>query len=157
MAFNIFPKSPAKAKAQEAKKPGPEIAPRHDARTPARAGSAAATSAREVAAAAKARPAGTPASPLRQAEVPREREITVTGPPSMIEWGPAQEQNILVAEANPGLCAVLEDAALRYANGHAQAARETLEQGIANDDDARVSPLASFLTVIFAPGTRASV
>jgi ABC-type transporter Mla MlaB component len=142
MAFNIFPKSPAKAKADEAKKRGPEIAPRHDARSPARPGGTAATSAREIAAAAKARPAGALSPAGRKAEAPRERDITVTGPPSMIEWGPAQEQNILVAEANPGLCAVLEDAALRYANGHAQAARETLEHGIASDDDARASPLA---------------
>ncbi len=134
MAFNLFPKSPGKGKPDKAK-PGPELAPRHDARQP--------TSAREVAAAAKDRSAavGTAAAAEAAAEA-RDREITVTGPHSMIDWSPGLQQDIVVAEANPGLCAVLENAALHYANGQAQSAREVLEQGIVDDDDAKVSPLA---------------
>jgi anti-anti-sigma regulatory factor len=140
MAFNLFPKSPAKDKADKAK-PGPELAPRHDARQPAARGP---TSAREIAAAVKSRPAvpGHAAAAEAAAEA-RDREITVTGPHSMIDWTSAgPEQDIIVAEANPGLCAVLENAALLYANGQSQPAREVLEQGIVDDDDAKVSPLA---------------
>ena len=70
-----------------------------------------------------------------------EREITVTGPPSLIEWTPGLNQKIQVAEANPGLCGVL-NAALLYANGNAAHARLVLEDGIANDPDAKTSPLA---------------
>jgi anti-anti-sigma regulatory factor len=47
-----------------------------------------------------------------------------------------------VAAANPGLCAVLENAALRYANGQAADARALLEEGIGNDPDTKLSPLA---------------
>jgi anti-anti-sigma regulatory factor len=140
MAFNLFPKPPAKGKAATGK-PGPDIAPRHDARQGA---ARAPTSAREIAAAVKARPAA-PARPVPSGAgptEPREREITVTGPPSLIEWSPGTPQNILVAESNPGLCAVLENAALLYANGQAPAARKTLEDGIADDPDAKASPLA---------------
>jgi anti-anti-sigma regulatory factor len=136
MAFNLFPKSPAKGKPDKAK-PGPEIAPRHDARLPAARGPA---SAREIAAAVKGR-SGKTAAADAIAE-PRDREITVTGPHSMIDWTSGAPQDIIVAEANPGLCAVLENAALLYANGQAQTAREVLEQGIVADDDAKVSPLA---------------
>jgi anti-anti-sigma regulatory factor len=136
MAFNLFPKPPAKGKAEDPKKRSPEIAPRHDAR--ASRGSAS-TTAREVAAAAKGRPAR--GSDANDVGAVRERDITVTGPSSLIDWSAAQE-SILVAEANPGLCAVLENAALQFANAQAQAARTTLEQGIAGDDDARASQLA---------------
>ena len=133
MAFNLFPKSPAKGKAAEAK-PRPETAPRPEPRTPP-------GSARELAATIKGRPATLTRGESRPS-AENEREITVTGPPSLIEWTPALNQKIQVAEANPGLCAVLENAALLYANGQAAQARLVLEDGIANDDDAKISPLA---------------
>ena len=138
MAFNLFPKSPGKPKPDKAK-PGPEIAPRHDARQPAARGPA---SAREVAAAVKGRTAVAGKSVADVAAEARDREITVTGPHSMIDWSTAPQQDIVVAEANPGLCAVLENAALLYANGQSQPAREVLQQGVVDDHDAKVSPLA---------------
>ena len=55
-------------------------------------------------------------------------ENSITGA-SLIELSP-QPQAIEVAQANPGLCAVLENAALLYASGQAQGARALLEQGI---------------------------
>jgi anti-anti-sigma regulatory factor len=67
-------------------------------------------------------------------------EITVTGA-SLIEWSPANTA-ILVAQANPGLCGVLENAALLYAGGQKEPARALLEQGVQTDHDARMSPLA---------------
>jgi ABC-type transporter Mla MlaB component len=67
-------------------------------------------------------------------------EITVTGA-SLIEWSPMRT-SIEVAQANPGLCAVLENASLLWAGGQAQPARATLEQGVEADHDARNSPLA---------------
>ena len=134
MAFNIFTKPPAKGKPDEGKAK-PTLSPRHDGRTPP-------ASAREAAAAAKLRPAA-PGKPSPKAEsAERERDITVTGPASLIEWGASSKQNIQVVEANPGLCAVLENAALLYANGQASQARAVLEDGIANDNDAKLSPLA---------------
>jgi ABC-type transporter Mla MlaB component len=142
MAFPLFPKFPGKDKHAEARAK-PELTPRHDARP---AGAAEPASAREVAAAAKGRPP--PALKLRAAPAAvdaRERDITVTGPPSLIDWAPAApgaQPSIQVAEANPGLCSVLENAALLYASGHAAPARQVLEQGVANDIDAKVSPLA---------------
>ena len=67
-------------------------------------------------------------------------DITVSGA-SLVQWTPAQSA-FEVAQANPGLCAVLENAALRFASGQAQVARELLEEGIENDADAKLSPLA---------------
>jgi anti-anti-sigma regulatory factor len=67
-------------------------------------------------------------------------EITVTGA-SLIEWSPAHS-SIEVAQANPGLCAVLENAALLYAGGQKEPARDLLEQGVQMDHDAKISPLA---------------
>ena len=67
-------------------------------------------------------------------------DITVSGA-SLVQWTPAQSA-FEVAQANPGLCAVLENAALRFASGQAQVARELLEEGVENDADAKVSPLA---------------
>lgn len=67
-------------------------------------------------------------------------DISVTGA-SIIEWAPAQP-SIEVAQANPGLCAVLENAALLYASGQAAGARALLEQGVQTDHDAKLSPLA---------------
>src|ERR1700687_5783199 len=60
----------------------------------------------------------------------------------MIEWSPAANKKIQVGEANPGLCADLENAALHYANGQAPQARQVLETGIISDDDTKNSPLA---------------
>ena len=68
-------------------------------------------------------------------------DITVTGA-SLIEWSSPGQPSFEVAQANPGLCAVLEDAALRYASGHADQARALLEQGVQSDHDTKLSPLA---------------
>jgi anti-anti-sigma regulatory factor len=70
--------------------------------------------------------------------VPADESITGA---SLIEWSP-QPQAIEVAQANPGLCAVLENAALLYASGQTPGARALLEQGVASDHDTKQSPLA---------------
>src|SRR6202521_822069 len=136
MAFNLFPKPPIKGKPGEAKsaeaKAKPDPGPRPVTRP---------VSARDLAASAKTRPAGAAHEGSSETGA-REREITLTGPHSMIEWSPASTKKILVSEANPGLCADLENAALHYANGQAPQAREVLELGIISDDDTRNSPLA---------------
>ncbi|TMG86828.1 MAG: STAS domain-containing protein [Betaproteobacteria bacterium] len=134
MAFPLFPKSPGKDKAG-AGRAKPELSPRHDAR--GNSGHAP-VSAREVAASVKGRP---PAPTVRPPSGDP-REITVTGPSSLIDLSPGTQQGIEVAEANPGLCAVLENAALLYANAQAAQARQVLEQGVAEDNDAKLSPLA---------------
>ncbi len=67
-------------------------------------------------------------------------EITMTGA-SLIEWSPMRT-SIEVAQSNPGLCAVLENAALLFASGQMQPARALLEQGVQEDHEAKVSPLA---------------
>jgi hypothetical protein len=114
------------------KKPEPAKA---DARP--HAGSAAAdgraASARELAAQA-AHGGG-----RRHAE-PAGGDLTITGA-SLVQWAPA-ESSFEVVQANPGLCAVLEDAALRYAGGQTTEARQQLEKGIENDNDAKLSVLA---------------
>lgn len=79
-----------------------------------------------------------PGAKARLEPVPAGEPTTGT---SLIEWTP-QPQAIEVAQANPGLCAVLENAALLYASGQAPAARTLLEEGVNNDHDARQSPLA---------------
>ncbi|HEX6944625.1 MAG TPA: STAS domain-containing protein [Casimicrobiaceae bacterium] len=91
-------------------------------------------SARELAAkASPSRPAGmAPREPGRTDE-------SITGA-SLVEW--SQPQAIEVAQANPGLCAVLENAALLFASGQAANARALLEQGVASDRDTKQSPLA---------------
>ena len=60
---------------------------------------------------------------------------------SIIDWSTAPKA-IEVAQANPGLCAVLENAALLFANGQDAPARELLEQGVVSDQDTKLSPLA---------------
>ena len=65
---------------------------------------------------------------------------TLTGA-SLIDWSHAYAA-IEVAQTNPGLCAVLENAALLYAAGQAEPARATLAQGIQDDHDTKLSPLA---------------
>ena len=92
-------------------------------------------SAREVAAQA----AGRHKAPPRPANEPT-GDISVTGA-SLMEWSAAPSA-IEVAQANPGLCTVLENAALMYASGQAEQARVLLEQGVATDEDTRLSPLA---------------
>src|ERR1700712_195712 len=99
MAFNLFPKHPGKdkpadAKASEAKS---KSNPNPGARAP---------SAREVAASVKGRAGVVGGKPQgAQADVnavtPREREVEVTGPPSMIEWTLGLQQKHHVVEANP--------------------------------------------------------
>ena len=60
---------------------------------------------------------------------------------SVIDWSTAPKA-IEVAQANPGLCAVLENAALLFANRQDAEARELLEQGVETDQDTKLSPLA---------------
>ena len=84
------------------------------------------------------------AGPARSVERPRSEpaaDISMTGA-SLIEWSPARSASIEVAQANPGLCAVLENAALLYGSGQAQPARDVLEKGVQDDPDAKASPLA---------------
>src|SRR5438128_8043456 len=121
MAFPLFPKSPGKGKVTGAKAEGAE-------RGESRPGSPRQVSAREVAAAAiKGRPSAAGKASLQRAGA---RESEVTGPPSLIDWTQGLQQSIEVTEVNPGLCAVLENAALLYANGQAQQARQLLEHGV---------------------------
>jgi anti-anti-sigma regulatory factor len=134
MAFNLFPKPPAKGKPPEAKAPEQKPQPAPGSKPLTRPASA-----RELAATVKTRNSST--SQQSATEGARDRDITVTGPHSMIEWS-SKNQKIQVNEANPGLCGVLENAALHYANGQAAQAREVLETGILTDDDAKNSPLA---------------
>ena len=115
MAF--FSKPPAKKKPEPSKA---EVRPR-------------AASARELAA-----QAGTKGA--RRHIEPAGGDMTVTGA-SLAQWAPAQA-SFEVAQANPGLCAVLENAALRFANGQAADARRQLEEGIENDIDTKLSVLA---------------
>jgi ABC-type transporter Mla MlaB component len=92
-------------------------------------------SAREVAFEAQGRRGGT-----ERPQFEPHGDITVTGA-SLIEWSPANAA-IEVAQANPGLCAVLENAALLYASGQKGPARDLLDQGVQDDHDTRQSPLA---------------
>jgi anti-anti-sigma regulatory factor len=61
--------------------------------------------------------------------------------PSVIDWSSAPK-SIEVAQPNAGLCAVLENAALMFANGQDAEAREALEHAVASDPEARHSVLA---------------
>jgi len=118
----IFGKPPAK------KVPEPASAPRVAKRE------AHVVSARELAAQAASRKAGKPLGlePLGE---------TSQRGASIIDWSTAPKA-IEVAQANPGLCAVLENAALLFANSQDAAARELLDQGVQTDADTKVSPLA---------------
>lgn len=140
MAFPLFPKSHGKDKTADARRK-PALTPQHDARTGA---TRAPASAREIANVAKANPsaAGKAKPPPDSVDSHDRGDISVTGPPSFVDLSPGGQSSILVEEANPGLCGVLEDAALRYANGQAAQARQALEQGLVGDDEARQSPLA---------------
>jgi ABC-type transporter Mla MlaB component len=120
----LFSKPPAK-------KPDPS---KTDSR---RANAPRPVSAREVAAQAAGRHKPPSETPARE---PTAGDISVTGA-SLIEWSAAPSA-IEVGNANPGLCSVLENAALMYASGQAPAARKLLDDGIANDHDTKLSPLA---------------
>ena len=141
MAFPLFPKSSGKNKAAERAKSAakPDPSPKPPEPRPKLAQPPA--SAREVAASLKAR-APVPASPMPEPSILDPRTITVTGPSSLVDLSGNSNQGIEVAEANPGLCAVLENAALLYANGQSAPARTVLEEGIVQDRDAKSSPLA---------------
>jgi anti-anti-sigma regulatory factor len=112
----------------------PAKKPSASAGKPAAATRRAPVSARELA----AKSGGMSGEKPKLQPVPQDESITGA---SLIEWSP-QPQAIEVAQANPGLCSVLENAALMYASGQAAAARALLEQGIASDHDAQQSPLA---------------
>ena len=94
-------------------------------------------SARDLASAAQAKKREAERPPAE----PAGSDITVTGA-SLVEISPQHAAGFEVAHANPGLCAVLENAALLYASGQSAPARTLLEQGIASDHDAKLSPLA---------------
>src|SRR5258708_1451487 len=93
-------------------------------------------SAREVAFEAQGRKGETKGSGAEPAG-----EITVTGA-SLIQWSPSTSA-IEVAQQNPGLCTVLENAALLYAGGQKEPARNLLEQAVQSDTPATIPPLAS--------------
>ncbi|MFO1306359.1 MAG: STAS domain-containing protein [Burkholderiales bacterium] len=115
-----------------AKKPEPPPA----AKAPAGPAAARApASARDIAAQAQGR-RGAPEAPRAEPGA----DISMTGA-SLIEWSPNRNA-IEVGQSNPGLCSVLENAALLYASGQAKAAREMLEQGVVSDPDANASQLA---------------
>jgi len=97
------------------------------------AGNVHAISARELASQAGARG-------RRPHVEPTGSDSTITGA-SLSQWTPAHS-SFEVAQANPGLCAVLENAALRYASGQAPMARKLIEEGIETDTDTKLSPLA---------------
>jgi anti-anti-sigma regulatory factor len=60
---------------------------------------------------------------------------------SIIDWSPGYA-SIEVLQTNPGLCAVLENAALLFASGQVDPARALLEDSVLNDHDTKLSPLA---------------
>jgi ABC-type transporter Mla MlaB component len=122
----LFPKPPAK-KTDPAK---PVAAPAASGATPR-----VPVSARDVAVQAQ----GRRTAPERPRAEPS-GEISVTGA-SLIDFSPVRT-TIEVGQTNPGLCAVLENAALLYAGGQIQPARDLLEQGVKNDPETRLSPLA---------------
>jgi anti-anti-sigma regulatory factor len=153
MAFSLFNKPAGKDKAADAH-PKPELTPQHDARS---ASTRAPASARALADSARTRTIGKPELHHAATDA-RDRDITLTGPPSLIDWSPGGPPSIQVAEANPGLCAVLENAALLFASAQAVQARQLLEMGVATDDDAKLSPLAwlSLFDLLQRAGDRAA-
>jgi hypothetical protein len=71
---------------------------------------------------------------------PAGSDITVTGA-SLIEMSPAQPAGFEVMQANPGLCAVLENAALLYARGQTQP-RANCSSKASRPMTPKLSPLA---------------
>jgi anti-anti-sigma regulatory factor len=67
--------------------------------------------------------------------------VTSMRGPSVIGWA-TPPKSIEVAQPSAGLSAVLENAALLFANGQDADARDALEQGVASDPETRLSPLA---------------
>ncbi|HEX7328421.1 MAG TPA: STAS domain-containing protein [Casimicrobiaceae bacterium] len=124
----IFGKAPAK-KPASAKPAATAKAIRR-----AGAGDVRPVSARELAAAAAGRRAGRSGvfEPLGQSSLRGASIIDWSNAPAAIE----------VQQANPGLCDVLENAALLFASGQDAAARGLLEQGVQTDAEARQSALA---------------
>jgi anti-anti-sigma regulatory factor len=126
----LFSKPPAKKPEVAAK---PAAKPGHES-----GGSRAPVSARDVAVQAQAQGRrGTPERPRAEPV----GDFTMTGA-SLIEWSPGRTSIEVAAQSNPGLCAVLENAALLYASGQAHPARDLLEQGVQADAEAKNSPLA---------------
>jgi len=134
MAF--FSRTPAKKPNQpkpDSKPATGEVASQPSSSTPARP-----VSARELAAEVQDKRQGNAWDIARSIEPTGEN--TVTGA-SLIEW-PNAPSAMQVTQANPGLCAVLENAALLYASGQTIPARAVLEDGVQNDHDAKQSALA---------------
>lgn len=114
-----------------AKKPEPQTPSAKPPASPAAGRSP--VSARDVAAQAQGRRGG---------EMPRAEPVgdfSMTGASLMESPG---RTSIEVAQSNPGMCAVLENAALLFASGQTKAARDLLEQGVQTDPEAKASPLA---------------
>lgn len=124
----LFGKTPAKKSPAGRSVPGAKAASR-----PAAAGPRP-VSARELAAAAAGRRAG------KSGAFEPIGDTSLRGA-SIIDWSTAPSA-IEVQEANPGLCDVLENAALMFASGQDGAARTLLEQGVQADAEARQSALA---------------
>jgi len=122
----IFPKPPAKKPDPATPNAGPAVSG---------GGPRVPVSARDVAVQAQ----GRRIAPERPHAEPA-GEISVTGA-SLIDFSPVRT-TIEVGQTNPGLCAVLENAALLYAGGQIQPARDQLEKGVQHDPEARSSPLA---------------
>src|ERR1700682_210846 len=108
MAFNLFPKPQSRGTPGEAKPPEPKAQPVPGSRPVAR-------SARELAASVKTRFSGTAPRGANETGA-GEREITLTGPHSMIEWSPAANKKIQVGDAYPGLCADIDNAVFNCAH-----------------------------------------
>jgi len=116
----LFPKLPAKK----------HVPSKPDASTPREGNAATGTPGSGNSAAASGyRPAKTPSG-----------GITITGF-GLVEASPTR-RIIEVTHGNAGMCAVLENAVLLYASGHAEVARTLLGEGVDNDPEAQASPLA---------------
>ena len=118
----LFYKPPAKKPEPPATSPRPAATPRS-------------ASARELAVHA-ARGKGVASRPM--AEPPGGASAAGA---SIIDWSPGYA-SIEVLQTNPGLCAVLENAALLFASGQVDPARALLEDSVLNDHDTKLSPLA---------------
>jgi len=66
--------------------------------------------------------------------------VTITGF-GAVDWLPTRRQ-IEVTQGQPGMCAVLENAVLLYASGHADQALDLLTRGVRDDDETQRSMFA---------------